>query len=133
MEEIKSSNGKPLAIIVKAKFEKDGVNFVSKKDFPLQVGISGYKKGDKIKSHFHVDKEITIRKVQEVVYIKSGRTIVNLYDLKGERFRSVELSTGDTIFFVDGGHGLEMLEDTRIMEVKQGPYFGKDMDKRIIE
>lgn len=133
LEEMKSDDEKIIAIVVKANFRKNGVNFVSKKDFPLQLGISGYKKGDKIRPHFHIDKEVTVNKIQEVVYIKSGRTMVNLYDLNGERFKSVELLTGDTIFFVDGGHGFEMLEDTRIIEVKQGPYFGKDKDKRVIE
>ena len=133
MEEIKSDDGKTIAIVVKQEFDKDGVNFVSKQDYPLQLGISSYKKGDTIKAHFHIEKEVKINKLQEVVHIKSGRTMVNLYDLNGEKFKSVELSDGDTIFFVDGGHGFEMLEDTKIMEVKQGPYSGKDEDKRMIE
>ena len=133
MEEIKSADRKTIAIIVRRDFEKGGVNFVTKEVFPLQLGISSYKKGERIKAHFHIEKEIVINTNQEVVHIKSGRTIVNLYDLSGEKFKSVELSDGDTIFFVDGGHGFEMLEDTKIIEVKQGPYFGKDKDKRLIE
>ena len=133
MEEIKSDDGKIIAIVVKRDFEEDGVNFVSKRDFPLQLGISRYMKGEKIKAHFHIEKEIRINKIQEVVHIKSGRAMVNLYGLDGKKFKSVELSDGDTIFFVDGGHGFEMLEDTKIIEVKQGPYFGKDKDKRMIE
>ena len=133
MEEIKSDDGKIIAIVVKSDFKKEGVNFVSKEDYPLQLGISSYRKGGTIKAHFHIEKEIRINKIQEVVHIKSGRTIVNLYDLNGKKFKSIELSEGDTILFVDGGHGFEMLEDTKIIEVKQGPYFGKDKDKRMIE
>ena len=133
MEEIKSDDGKIIAIVVKREFEKDGVNFVSKEDYPLQLGISSYKQGATIKAHFHIEKEIMVNKIQEVVHIESGRTVVNLYDLNGKKFKSVELSDNDTIFFVDGGHGFEMLEDTKIIEVKQGPYFGKDSDKRMIE
>jgi hypothetical protein len=133
MEEIKSDDGKIIAIVVKSEFEKDGVNFISKQDYPLQLGISSYKEGETIKAHFHIEKEITINKIQEVVHIRSGRAMVNLYDLNGKKFKSAELSEGDTIFFVDGGHGFEMLEDTKIIEVKQGPYFGKDKDKRMIE
>lgn len=133
MEEIKSDDGKTIAIVVKRDFEKDGVNFISKEDYPLQLGISSYRKGDTIKAHFHIEKEITINKIQEVVHIKSGRAMLNLYDLDGKKFKSVELSGGDTIFFVDGGRGFEMLEDTKIIEVKQGPYFGKDRDKILIE
>jgi len=133
MEEIKSDDGKTIAIIIKREFEKDGVNFVSKEDYPLQLGISSYKKGDNIKAHYHIEKEIKINKIQEVVHIESGRAMVNLYDTNGKKLKSVELSDDDTIFFVDGGHGFEMLEDTKIIEVKQGPYFGKDKDKRMIE
>jgi hypothetical protein len=133
MEEIKSDDGKIIAIVARRDFRKDGVNFVSKRDFPLQLGISSYKQGATIKAHFHIEKEITINKIQEVVHIKSGRTVVNLYDLNGKKFKSVELSDGDTILFVDGGHGFEMLENTKIIEVKQGPYFGRDKDKRMIE
>ncbi len=133
MEEIRSDDGKIIAIVARRDFGKDGVNFVSKDDFPLQLGISGYRKGATIKAHFHIEKEIKINKIQEVVHIESGRTRVNLYDLDGKKFKSVELSGDDTILFVDGGHGFEILEDTKIIEVKQGPYFGKDGDKRMIE
>jgi len=133
MEEIKSDDEKVIAIVVKRNFKKDGVNFVSKQDFSLQLGISNYAKGEEIKAHFHIEKEIRINKIQEVVHIESGRTIVNLYDLNSKKFKSVELSDDDTILFVDGGHGFEMLEDTKIIEVKQGPYLGKEKDKEIIK
>jgi len=133
MEEIISDDGGIIALVVRREFEKEGVNFVSKKDFPLQLGISSYKKGEEIKAHFHIEKEIKINKIQEVVHIKRGKTRVDLYDSNGKKFKSVELLTGDTIFFADGGHGFEILEDTKIVEVKQGPYFGKAKDKRMIE
>ena len=132
MEEIRSDDGRIIAIVARRDFGKDGVNFVSKDDFPLQLGISSYRKGATIKAHFHIEREIKINKIQEVVHIESGRTRVNLYDLTGKKFKSVELSDYDTILFVDGGHGFEILEDTKIIEVKQGPYFGKDEDKRMI-
>ncbi len=34
------------------------------------------------------------------------------------------MSTGDILVLVSGGHGFRMLEDTVLMEVKQGPYTG---------
>lgn len=133
MEEIKSDDGRIIAIVVKRDSKKEGVNFISKEDFPLQLGISNYKRRDKIKAHFHIQKERRINKIQEVVYVESGRMIANLYDINSKKIRAVELLTGDTIFLIDGGHGFEMLEDTKIIEVKQGPYLGKDKDKRMIE
>jgi len=133
MEEIKSNDGKIIAIVVNKDFKKNGINFVSKKEFPLQLGVNSYKKEYKIKPHFHIGEKIIINKIQEIVHIENGKVIVNLYDLSGKKFKSIVLSMGDTIFFIDGGHGFEILEDTKIIEVKQGPYFGKDKDKRIIE
>jgi len=132
MQEI-TSNGKIMAIVVKASFRKNGTNFLSKEDFPLQLGISYYKKGEEIKSHFHPDKKLEITKIQEIVHFESGKAIVNLYDLNGKKFKSIELSMGDTIFFVEGGHGFTMLEDSKLIEVKQGPYFGKDKDKLMLK
>jgi hypothetical protein len=132
-EKIQSADGRTIAIIVRAGFEKDGTNFLSKEEYPLQLGISRYRKGDKIRPHRHIHKRTVIDKIQEIVHFESGRAIVNLYDLSGTKFKSIEFSIGDTIFFVDGGHGFTMLEDTKLMEVKQGPYFGKDKDKMMIE
>ena len=133
MERIKSKDGRTIAIVVRKDFKKEGVNFISDPDFPLQLGFSNYKKNKEIKAHFHIENEIKINKIQEIVYIKKGKTLVNLYNKEGYKFKSIELTTGDIIFFVDGGHGFNMLEETDIIEVKQGPYFGRDKDKRVIE
>ena len=133
VSKIKSKDGKIIAIVVRKDFKKEGVNFISDPDFPLQLGISNYKKSEEIKAHFHIENEIKINKIQEIVYIKKGKTLVNLYNKEGFNFKSIELTSGDIIFFVEGGHGFKMIEETDIIEVKQGPYFGRDKDKRMIE
>lgn len=133
LKEIKSGNGETIAIIVKNSYKKDGVNFLSKSHFPLQLGVNSYSTGDKIKPHIHLDKTVTIKTCQEIAFIKNGEVVVHLYDSNRVLFDSFNLSTGDLIFFVSGGHGFEILEDTTIIEVKQGPYFGKDQDKALIE
>ena len=133
MEKIKSKDRKTIAIVVRKDFKKEGVNFISDPDFPLQLGISNYKKNEEIKAHFHIENEIKINKIQEIVYIKKGKTLVNLYNKDGSKFKSIEFTTGDIIFFVEGGHGFNKLAETDIIEVKQGPYFGRDKDKRMIK
>lgn len=133
LEEIKSPANEIIAIIIKNDFKTNGKSFLSKEDFPLQLGISKYVKGEKIKPHLHLERDIKIKNIQEVVFIKEGDAKVNLYDSDKKFFKSLRLSTGDFIFFVSGGHGFELLEDTVIVEVKQGPYFGKEQDKVMIE
>ena len=36
------------------------------------------------------------------------------------------LETGDVILLSEGGHGFEILEETEMIEVKQGPYAGEN-------
>jgi len=36
------------------------------------------------------------------------------------------LEEGDILFLINGGHGFKMLEDSVLLEIKQGPYLGKD-------
>ena len=133
LEKIKSATGQTIAIVVKNDYKKDGINFLSPSHFSLQLGVNNYLKGDKIKPHVHLDKTVTIKTIQEVAYIKNGEVLVHLYDSDRLLFNSFNLSTGDLIFFVSGGHGFEILKDTTIIEVKQGPYLGKDQDKAMIE
>jgi hypothetical protein len=130
---INSDAGDLIAIIIPKDFGNEGINFISEDDFPLQLGISGYNGGNKIKAHYHQKRKIEVESVQEVVYLQKGRVIVDLFDLNNEKFESAELYEGDTIFFVDGGHGFEILEDSKIIEVKQGPYLGRDVDKTEIK
>ena len=133
MESITSTDGTLIAIVAKADFAENGVKFLSKENYPLQLGISCYKRGDKIKPHIHLQKNLIINEIQEVVHFEKGKATVCLYDLNGKLFRSLELSMGDTIFFIEGGHGLIITEDTKLIEVKQGPYLGKEKDKLMIE
>jgi hypothetical protein len=38
---------------------------------------------------------------------------------------------GDILILLQGGHGYEILEDgTQVLEVKNGPYIGADLDRR---
>lgn len=129
LKKIKSDAGDLIAIIIPKDFGNKGINFISEDNFPLQLGISSYDKGNKITAHYHQKIKREIKRFQEVVYLQNGRVQVDLFDLNNEKFDSVELFEGDTIFFVDGGHGFEILEDTKIIEVKQGPYLGRDIDK----
>jgi len=67
-----------------------------------------------------------------MVYIKNGSVVIHLFGHNKEPLKSIKLSTGDLVFLVSGGHGFDILDDTTIIEVKQGPYLGKTFDKVMI-
>ena len=71
---------------------------------------------------------------QEVLVIRKGKVKVNLFDSDEMSFlTAVILNEGDTILLATGGHGFEMMADTEMLEIKQGPYNGVQNDKTHIE
>jgi len=125
--------GETLALILREKFDKEGVNFVTAEDNPLQVGILKHPQGFKVKPHVHKASSKVINSVQEVLYIKYGKVTARFYDDNGENISSVILNPGDTILLISGGHGFDILEDCKIIEVKQGPYEGVEQDKHLLD
>jgi mannose-6-phosphate isomerase-like protein (cupin superfamily) len=119
---------KILAIIIKENFQKDGIEFFTPDDFSQQLAYMKRPKGYIIKPHVHNIVERKVQYTQEVLFIKKGKVRVDFYDDERNYLKSIILEEGDVILLAYGGHGFEMLEETEIIEVKQGPYTG-EMDK----
>ena len=54
-----------------------------------------------------------------------GKLRIDFYTEKQNYIESHLLATGDVILLSEGGHGFEILEETEMIEVKQGPYAGE--------
>ncbi|MBT9138946.1 MAG: hypothetical protein DDT31_01526 [Syntrophomonadaceae bacterium] len=125
--------GKTLALILREGFDKEGVNFVTTEDNPIQLGVLKHPQGARIKPHIHKISSKVISSIQEVLHIEYGRVEVNFYDDNGGRIESVILNMGDTMLLISGGHGFDILEDSKIIEIKQGPYGGVEQDKKPLD
>ncbi len=119
------NSGEQLALILRSALSKQGVSFLTGHDSTQQLGILCWPQGHIIEAHVHNPVERTIYSTQEVLFVRSGRMRVDLYSEGQEYVVSRELSAGDMVFLSSGGHGFEMLEDSEIIEVKQGPYVGE--------
>jgi hypothetical protein len=124
--------GKLFALILRHNYEPEGVNFVTSEDSPLQLGLLKHRRGSKVKPHTHKKSHQTIDEVQEVLHIDYGKVEAEFYEGTGRKISSTVLGSGDTILLLSGGHGFNILEDSRIIEVKQGPYLGFERDKELI-
>jgi hypothetical protein len=119
-----------LAIVVRASASSDDkYNFLTDQSQPLQLGVNFYQAGETIRSHTHLPRDIHVTRVQEMLVIGAGRTRLTLFDDARRHAGETVLETGDIVLLASGGHGFEILEDTKIVEVKQGPYDGKQQDK----
>jgi hypothetical protein len=117
---------KILSVIIRAKYKSDGIEFFTPGDFSQQLGYMNRSKGYSIPPHRHnlIERKVTL--TQEVLYIKSGKVRVDFYDDAQHYLESRIVETGDVILLASGGHGFEMLEDSEMIEVKQGPYCGEE-------
>ena len=120
--------GECLAITIYHNYTKDGTAFFTPGDFSQQLGYMKHNKGATIQEHIHILHCREIRYTQETLFVRRGRVRINFYTEDQQYLTSRELTTGDVILLASGGHGFEFLEETEMIEVKQGPYCG-DQDK----
>lgn len=122
------NNDKLLSIIIRKNFDKDGIEFFTPDDFSQQLAYMKRAKDYVIAPHVHNAVSRDVQYTKEVLYIKSGKVRVDFYDDDKEYLESTILEAGDVILLAFGGHGFEMIEESEMIEVKQGPYVG-EMDK----
>ena len=115
-------NKKIYAIIIRANYSKDGIEFFTPNEFSQQLAYMKRPKGYNISPHLHLNTNKNIQNTQEVLLIRSGKVRVDFYEPDKKYFLSKILTKGDVILLAFGGHGFEILEESEIIEVKQGPY-----------
>ena len=120
-----SSGNKLLALIIPHSFNKDGIEFFTPGDFSQQLAYMKRPEGYAIPPHVHNFVPREVQFTQEVLFIKSGKVRVDFYDDEQNYLESRILNPGDVILLAHGGHGFVMLEESEIIEVKQGPYAGE--------
>jgi len=124
--------GKLLAIILRANYSADGIQFFTPNDFSQQLGYMNRPQGYVIPPHVHNPVVREVQFTKEVLIIKSGKVRVDFYDDNQNYLESRILNQGDIVLLAFGGHGFEMLEASEIIEVKQGPYAGEEDKTRFL-
>ena len=123
-----SDNSRLLAVIIRADFEADGIVFATPIELPQQLGYMKRPEGYEIDPHVHVLKRYEVEYSSETLFIRKGKVRIDFYSEDKQYLSSEILTAGDVVLLSRGGHGFEMLEESEIIEVKQGPY-ESDNDK----
>ena len=116
------------AIILRSSYQEEGIKFLTPDNFSQQLGYMKRPKGYVIQPHIHNEIKRSVTLTQEVLFVKNGLVRVDFYKTDKTYYISKLLNKGDVILLSSGGHGFEMLEDSEIIEVKQGPFAG-NIDK----
>lgn len=125
--------GKLIALILRSEESFPGVRFFTPPQFSQQLGFLEHKAGHRIQPHTHNSVRREVVNTQEVLFIRRGKVKIYLYTDERRFLKDVILNKGDVILLASGGHGLEILEDAEMIEVKQGPYLDEMVDKSRFE
>jgi mannose-6-phosphate isomerase-like protein (cupin superfamily) len=123
-------DNKTYALVLSVEDFRPGVEFVSEPEWPLQVGLLMPPAGHAIAAHAHLPHNgRQVRTTQEFLFVISGRMEVDFFNEQGQRFQTETVGQGEALFHVLGGHAFRFPEETRLLEVKSGPYDGREKDK----
>jgi mannose-6-phosphate isomerase-like protein (cupin superfamily) len=110
------------AIVLRREFDRPGIHFLTEPSCNLQLAHMSHPKGHSIEPHYHPRQERTIHGTSEVLLVKSGSIRVDFFTEEGSPRGNVSLVAGDAILLTEGAHGIEMVEPSSFIEVKQGPF-----------
>jgi hypothetical protein len=113
-----------LCVIIRGACVGAKTAFFTPDHLPLQVGRIVRPAGSEIAAHSHVAVTRSVVGSPEVLLVHKGRTLLDVYADDRTLICTRELKQGDIAVLVGGGHGLRQIEDTILIEVKQGPYGG---------
>lgn len=118
------------AIIVRSDYKQNGLKFFTAENSTQQIGCVGHPKGTLCQAHIHNRIKREVFYTSETLIIKKGKIRADIYDNDKNYLESKILYKGDVILFLDGGHGFKFLEDTQMIEIKQGPYLNVNDKER---
>ena len=126
-------DGKVLARQIFPDDMKPGLNFYSNEEEYIQVGVWGhYENGKYLQNHVHNEVERKTLRTYEVIYLISGSLDADIFDLDENFVEKLTIKQGEALILLEGGHGYTITsEDTTVLEAKNGPFLGKDVDKKL--
>lgn len=113
-----------LGLIIRKDYHSQGIQFLTDDHSSQQLGYMNRAKGYVIAPHVHNVVPRMVELTQEVLIIRKGMVRVDYYDDDKNYLESRIAYEGDIVYLGYGGHGFKMLEDSEMVEVKQGPYCG---------
>lgn len=133
MKEVKDQFTKTMAVILNPSdyMQTSEKVFFTRTEDILQVGSLFFPQGSKVQPHIHKLRQVS-RAPMEVVIVLRGVANCEIYDEEKNLIDTCQIRKGDIVIQHSGGHGFTFLEDAILLEVKNGPYYGKDSDKVMI-
>ena len=121
-------NNKLIAVVIDS-FLEEGTKPLTEESLPLQIIALKHPRGKKLVPHSHSPLERITSSLSECLLVMEGKIKVDLYDKK-EIIETIFLSSGEGILLINAGIGIEIIENAKMLEFKNGPFLE---DKIVLE
>ena len=126
-------DGIVLARHIKTEDIQPGLNFFSNDEEFIQVGVWNYNSGKDLPAHVHNVVNREVRRTCEALFVVRGSMEATIYDIDRTLIGSFKVNQGEILVLLECGHGYRVLEDdTIVLEIKNGPYLGAEIDRERI-
>ncbi len=97
---------------------------ITKENESLQLVTLKHPKGAYLKAHYHSASNVVAAKVQESLFCRKGKVKLDVFGLgpKPPLVQEVVLEEGEMFILLNGGYGITLLEDSELIEHKNGPF-----------
>ena len=110
-----------------------GLEFLSYDTDFIQLGTWNYEKNFSTVPHYHLEHDKPSNLTQEVVLVHKGSVKCRLFTKEGNYVDEVDINEGELIVQIYGVHEYIMNEDSIVLEIKNGPYYGPEVDRKRID
>ena len=121
------------ASVIRPLLVSEGLSFFTPDEKFIQVGTWNYKKNRVLDLHYHLEFPRNSYKTNEAVFVIKGKILCKLFRENGEFLKEVTINENEMIIQFNGAHEYTILEDSIAIEIKNGPYFGPEKDRKRIE
>ncbi len=117
-----TSGKKIFALVADLSSAKEGTFPVTNPSWPLQLLLMKRKKGHVVLKHIHRKIRKIIQQPQEALVVIKGAIEAKIFDRKGKFIAKKNVSAGQCLLLVDGGHEVKFTKDSLIYSFKDGPH-----------
>ena len=128
--EIRDRKNNLLALIIRKNEIVKDKYFATENNYDFQLAAFNLKNKAVIERHIHNEQNRNIKTTSEVLIVLEGELRIEIFDYELDLVETVNIFQHDTIALLGGGHGIDVKQDTKLIEVKQGPYDPETDKKR---
>ena len=125
----KAQNQLFLARIVSFGGFKSRIDLTEKTEI-IQAALINFTKHQSVEKHKHLSIDRQTIGTSEIWIILKGKFEVEIFDIDNVSLGRFILGRFDAVIMMKGGHSLRALKNnSKIYEIKNGPFFGSEIDK----